>query len=183
MVEVVLRTVSVDIASATPILLLEEVHGHRVLPIFIGQPEAAAIAYALQEIETPRPMTHDLMGDLISTLGAKVFDVEIQSLVGSTYYAAVRLVQGEREFVISARPSDAIALALRVGSPILVNDELMDAEGQMLEADDETDDEVVDMYEYYLGTNDGVDDESSEEELVAELHEFLDGFGRAEGSA
>jgi bifunctional DNase/RNase len=171
MVEVVLRTVSVDVASATPILLLEEVHGKRILPIFIGQPEAAAIAYALQEIETPRPMTHDLMGEIITSLGGKVFNVEIQNLVGSTYYAALRILLNGAEVTISARPSDAVALALRVGAPILVNDELMDAEAQIFEADDEEDEEFLES-----------DGEVAEEELVAELHEFLDGFGKSEGS-
>ena len=171
MVEVVLRTVSVDVASATPILLLEEVHGKRILPIFIGQPEAAAIAYALQEIETPRPMTHDLMGEIITSLGGKVFNVEIQNLVGSTFYAALRILLNGAEVTISARPSDAVALALRVGAPILVNDELMDAEAQIFEADDEEDEEFLES-----------DGEVAEEELVAELHEFLDGFGKSEGS-
>lgn len=172
MVEVVLRAVRVDLGSATPILLLEEVNGDRVLPIFIGQPEAAAIGYALQKLATPRPMTHDLLGEVITTLGGRVFAVEIQSLVGSTYYGAIRLVTPDGEVTVSARPSDAIALALRVGSPILVNDELMAAEGQILELSDfDSDDEDGEVA-------DGVD----EEDLVAELREFLDGFGR-EGQA
>ena len=166
MVEVILRTVSVDVASATPILLLEEVHGNRILPIFIGQPEAAAIAYALQEVETPRPMTHDLMGEIVSALGAKVFNVEIQNLVGSTYYAALRIIANGTELTISARPSDAVALALRVGAPILVNDELMDAEAQVFETDDDDDDDYI------------ISEMADEEDLVAELHEFLDGFGK-----
>ena len=175
MVEVVLRTVSVDVASATPILLLEEVHGNRILPIFIGQPEAAAIAYALQEIETPRPMTHDLMGEIITGLGGKVFNVEIQNLVGSTYYAALRLLINGAELTISARPSDAVALALRVGAPILVNDELMDAEAQIFESDDDDDEDDGDVFG-------AIAMEVEEEDLVAELHEFLDGFGKGDGA-
>jgi len=177
MVEVVLRSVRVDLGSATPILLLEEVHGERVLPIFIGQPEAAAIGYALQNVATPRPMTHDLLGEVIATLGGRVFAVEIQSLVGSTYYGAIRLLTSEGEVTVSARPSDAIALALRVGSPILVNDELMAAEGQVLELSDFDDDDDDDDHEY----GDAVE-APDEEDLVAELREFLDGFGR-EGQA
>lgn len=166
MVEVVLRAVRVDVGSATPILLLEEVNGDRVLPIFIGQPEAAAIGYALQNVAAPRPMTHDLLGEVITTLGGRLFAVEIQSLVGSTYYAALRLISSDGEVTISARPSDAIALALRVGAPILVNDELMAAEGQVLEIADLDDDEEEDS------------EPLDEEDLVAELREFLDGFGR-----
>ena len=167
MVEVVLRAVRVDVGSATPILLLEEVNGDRVLPIFIGQPEAAAIGYALQNMATPRPMTHDLLAEVISTLGGRLFAVEIQSLVGSTYYGAIRLITSDGEVTISARPSDAIALALRVGSPILVHDELMAAEGQILETSDFDDDDDLD-----------VESDVDEEDLVAELREFLDGFGR-----
>lgn len=173
MVEVVLRAVRVDIGSATPILLLEEVHGDRVLPIFIGQAEAAAIGYALQNVATPRPMTHDLLGEVISLLGGRLFAVEIQSLVGSTYYGALRLLTPDGEVTVSARPSDAIALALRVGSPILVNDELMAAEGQILEASDFDDDEDSDMIREI-----DADGSIDEEDLVAELRQFLDGFGR-----
>ena len=80
MIEVVLRAVRVDVGSSTPLLLLEEVAGERVLPIFIGAPEAAAIAYALQGVESPRPMSHDLLGHVIGALGAQLFSVEITEL-------------------------------------------------------------------------------------------------------
>ena len=92
MVEVVLRAVRVDVGSSTPLLLLEEVGGDRVLPIFIGAPEATAIAYALQHIETPRPMSHDLLGNVITALGARLFAVEITHLVDNTFYANLRLL-------------------------------------------------------------------------------------------
>ena len=77
-------------------------------------------ALEIEKISTPRPMTHDLMGDIVSVLGGRIFAVEIQSLVGSTYYGAIRLVSPSGEVTVSARPSDAIALALRVGAPILI---------------------------------------------------------------
>ena len=131
MVEVVLRAVRVDVGSSTPLLLLEEVGGDRVLPIFIGAPEATAIAYALQHIETPRPMSHDLLGHVISALGARLFAVEIVELVDNTYFANLRLLREGQEILVSARPSDAVALAIRVGAPLLVSDELMNAEGQI----------------------------------------------------
>ena len=95
MVEVVLRAVRVDVGSATPLLLLEEVGGSRVLPIFIGAPEATAIAYALQGVQAPRPMSHDLLGDVISALGAKLFAVEIVDLIDNTFYANLRLLREE----------------------------------------------------------------------------------------
>ncbi len=159
MIEVVLRAVRVDVGSATPLLLLEEVGGDRVLPIFIGAPEATAIAYALQHVETPRPMSHDLMGHVIAALGAKVFAVEITDLDDNTFFANLRLTRDGHEVAVSARPSDAVALALRVGAPILVGDELMASEGKVMHLEDGF--EVVGEAE-------------SEAELVAELREFLD---------
>lgn len=163
MVEVILRAVRVDVGSSTPLLLLEEVSGNRVLPIFIGAPEAAAIAYALQGIKAPRPMSHDLLGNVITALGARVFAAEITELRDNTFYANLRLLRDHEEINVSARPSDAVALALRVGAPILVNDDLMAAEGKVMDLDamsDDGDDESVDA--------------PSEADLVAELRQFLD---------
>ena len=160
MIEVVLRAVRVDVGSSTPLLLLEEVSGNRVLPIFIGAPEATAIAYALQGIEAPRPMSHDLLGNVITALGAKLFSVEIVDLVDNTFFASLRLLRGAEEIIVSARPSDAVALALRVGAPLLVHDDLMNAEGQIYVADDEMDEEM----------GEGVDEDS----LLADLRSFLD---------
>jgi bifunctional DNase/RNase len=163
MIEVVLRAVRVDVGSSTPLLLLEEVGGERVLPIFIGAPEAAAIAYALQGVEAPRPMSHDLLGHVINALSAKVFSVEITELVDNTFYANLRLVRTNEEIIVSARPSDAVALALRVGAPILVSDDLMATEGKVMElAYDEDDEEFVAL------------DTPNEADLVAQLREFLD---------
>ena len=164
MVEVVLRAVRVDVGSSTPLLLLEEVNGSRVLPIFIGAPEATAIAYALQNIAAPRPMSHDLLGNVITALGAQVFAIEITELVDNTFHASLRLLRDGEEINVSARPSDAVALALRVGAPMMVNDALMDDASRLLVVDE--DDE------------DGEDDEEfeavSEDELLAELRDFLD---------
>lgn len=157
MVEVVLRAVRVDVGSSTPLLLLEEVGGDRVLPIFIGAPEATAIAYALQHIETPRPMAHDLLGNVITALGARLFAVEITHLIDNTFYSNLRLLRDGREVLVSARPSDAVALALRVGAPLLVSDELMNEEGQVLEVGDEDEEEPAE----------------SEATLLAELRDFL----------
>jgi bifunctional DNase/RNase len=163
MIEVVLRAVRVDVGSSTPLLLLEEVAGDRVLPIFIGAPEAAAIAYALQGVESPRPMSHDLLGHVIGALGAQVFSVEITELIDNTFFANLRLLRGNEEVVVSSRPSDAVALALRVGAPILVSDDLMASEGKVMElAYDEDDDEYVEL------------DTPNEAYLVEQLREFLD---------
>lgn len=158
MVRVVLRAVRVDVGSATPILLLEEEGGNRVLPIFVGSPEATAIAFALQHVETPRPMTHDLLVDVISALGARIGAVEVTDLVDNTFYANLRLLTSDGDVVVSSRPSDAIAVAVRVGAPIMVSDDLMAREGQEIdlsESEDET-------------------DEETEARLVEQLREFLD---------
>jgi len=161
MVEVILRAVRVDVGSSTPLLLLEEVGGERVLPIFVGAPEATAIAYALQGVETPRPMSHDLMGNVISALGGRLFAVEITELIDNTFYANLRIVRDGSDIIVSSRPSDAVALALRVGAPILVRDELMADQGKIIQLDDDTDE-------------DEQDEASSEAALVAELRDFLD---------
>jgi uncharacterized protein len=162
MIEVVLRAVRVDVGTSTPLLLLEEVGGDRVLPIFIGAPEATAIAYALGNIETPRPMSHDLLGNVIGALGAQLFAAEIVELIDNVFYANLRLLRDSAEINVSARPSDAVALALRVGAPILVNDELMALQGKIISIDDEDDDE------------DDAEVVRSEADLVAELRDFLD---------
>ena len=160
MVEVILRAVRVDVGSSTPLLLLEEVAGDRVLPIFIGAPDATAIAYALQGVKAPRPMSHDLLGNVITALGARLFAAEITELRDNTFIANLRLVRNHEEINVSARPSDAVALALRIGAPILVNDELMAAEGKLMDLNPSNDDEEVEP--------------PNEADLVAELREFLD---------
>ncbi len=160
MVEVVLRAVRVDVGSSTPLLLLEEVGGDRVLPIFIGAPEATAIAYALQHVEAPRPMSHDLLANVITTLGAQLFAVEITELVDNTFYAHLRLLRDHVELIVEARPSDAVALALRSGAPIIVSATLMNEQGKFIHLEDDVED--------------AEDDTPSEAELVAELRDFLD---------
>ena len=159
MVEVILRAVRVDVGSSTPLLLLEEVGGNRVLPIFIGAPEAAAIAYALQKVQTPRPMSHDLLSNTIIALGGRIFAVEITHLEDNTFFANLRLLKDDVEILVSARPSDAVAIAMRVSAPILVSDELMAAEGKVMNLDDD-------------GSE--TPEQLDEAELVAELREFLD---------
>ncbi|HEX3947674.1 MAG TPA: bifunctional nuclease family protein [Acidimicrobiales bacterium] len=158
MVEVHLRAVRVDLQSNTPVLLLQETEGEgRTLPIFIGTPEAAAIAYALQGVAMPRPMTHDLIKDLLGSLEVEVERVVITELQASTYYAELHLRRGQERSVVSSRPSDAVAIAVRTTAPLYVSDELMDAEGILLAIE---------------GAED--EDDASPEELVGQFREFLD---------
>ena len=171
MIQVVLRAVRVDVGSATPLLLLEEVDGPRVLPVYIGAQEATAIAYALQGVETPRPMTHDRLGNVIEALGAHLFAVEVTALEDNTYLAALRLVAHGDEVVVSARPSDAIALALRAGAPILISDDVMADYAKEMNLDDDDDEAII------IGEDDSSrhdDAEVKESELVDELRAFLD---------
>jgi uncharacterized protein len=157
MLEVRLTAVRVDMQSNTPVVLLQETTGERSLPIFIGAPEATAIAYAVQKVEVPRPMTHDLMRDVVQALGATVTKVVITEVHDGTYYALIHLERNTTPIVVSARPSDAIALAARTDAPIFVADDLMDAAGVVLEEDDDDDEE-----------------EEGAEGLVDEFLEFLD---------
>jgi len=137
MVEMHLAAVRVELPTNTPILLLQETSGaNRTLPIYIGPNEATAIAYALQGVVTPRPMTHDLMRDLLVELGASVDCVVITELRDRTFFAEIRLRMGERRVSVSARPSDAIALATRVEATIYAEDALLDAEGVVLQTDE-----------------------------------------------
>jgi len=158
MVEVQLRAVQVDVQSNTPVLLLTEATGTgRTLPIFIGAPEATAIAFAVQGVSTPRPMTHDLLREIVEALGARLERVVITELRSATYFAELHLVRDGVAVQVSSRPSDAVALAVRTGSPLFVSDELMDAEAVMLPPDEEDD-----------------EDEVSPDELVGQFREFLD---------
>jgi hypothetical protein len=155
MVEVRLRAVRVDLQSNTPVLLLQETEGQgRTLPIFIGTPEAAAIAYALQDISMPRPMTHDLIRDLLAALDTELERVVITELRSSTYYAEMHLQRGAERTSVSCRPSDAVAVAVRTGTPLYVADDLMDAEGVIIavetEQEDANPDELVGQFRQFL---------------------------------
>jgi len=137
MVEMHLAAVRVEVPTNTPILLLQETSGaNRTLPIYIGPNEATAIAYALQGVVTPRPMTHDLMRDLLVELGATVSCVVMTELRDRTFFAEIRLLLGERRLSVSARPSDAIALAARVDATNYAEDALLDAEGVVLQSEE-----------------------------------------------
>ena len=118
--------VSFDLVGKQPIVLLKTAEGNKFLPIWIGQPEAAAILMKLQGASTPRPMTHDLLRNLISELDAHVLRIVINDLRDSTFFAQIRVSAGARTLEIDARPSDAIALALRTEAPIFVAQTVLD---------------------------------------------------------
>ena len=135
--------VRVEMPTNQPIVLLRERNGERYLPIWIGAAEATAIAYAQQGVEPPRPLTHDLLKDVIETLGHRVTQIRIVELRDKVFYA-VLVIDGSTE--ISARPSDAIALALRTETEIVVAESVLDEAGVALTP--EEDDEVEKFREF-----------------------------------
>ena len=163
MVEMHLAAVRVELETNNPVVLLQEAAGaKRTLPIFIGAPEATAIAFAIQGVATSRPLTHDLFRDVLAVLGVTVERVVITELREGTYYAELHLVHGGRPQIVSSRPSDAIALAARTGATIFAEDELIDAEGVRLPAEeDEGDDDLA---------------PERQDEIVTEFKQFIDGI-------
>jgi len=137
--------VRVEMPSNNPIVLLREAGGTRYLPIWVGAVEATAIAYAQQGVVPPRPLTHDLMGSVISALGAELTQVRITELKDGVFYAALVFASGVE---VSARPSDAIALAVRGSVRIVAADEVLDAAGIELPDDEPSEDEVERFREF-----------------------------------
>lgn len=125
-VEMKVEQVTIDPVLGTPVVILKEKGGERSVPIWIGQGEAAAIVSELRRVPMNRPSTHDLMKDLIFRLRASVTRVLVTDLQNGTFFAEVELTTLDGEVRLDARPSDAIALALRVQSPILVEPEVME---------------------------------------------------------
>lgn len=125
MIEMRVARLGVDGAANTFVLVLREVHGPRVLPIWIGQPEAEAIVMELQSVVRERPLTHDLVKQIVLGLGASVRRVVISRVERGTYFAELQLQRGDHLVSIDARPSDSIAIALRTGATIFAADDLL----------------------------------------------------------
>lgn len=155
MLQVRIAGLSLDTITEQPVLLLvpeSEIDstgpGRRALPIWIGHAEATAILLAIQGVEPPRPMTHDLLKTAIQTAGFTVSSVEITHLDGGTFYATIRMHGEGRELTIDARPSDSIALALRFGCPVFVAEDVFEeAAVQVTEVDEE---EEVERFRDFL---------------------------------
>lgn len=133
-VEMVVESIRMNLLAPTRVVFLKEVKRERYLPIIIGVPEADAIAIKLQNAEVPRPLTHDLLSNMIQTLGGRVTQIVVNDLVDETFYARIVMdVQG-RHVEVDSRPSDAIALAVRVNVPIFVEESVL--EKSAIEPDD-----------------------------------------------
>jgi len=136
----------VELPTNQPIVLLKEADGHRYLPIWVGAVEATAIAFALQGIQTPRPMTHDLLRDILEETDVTVERVLINELVDQTFFALIRLNTAGDSKEVSSRPSDAIALAVRVNVPIFADEDVLEQAG--IELRDEEESEVEKFREF-----------------------------------
>jgi bifunctional DNase/RNase len=132
--EVNIASMAIDPTSNTPIIILKSVKGDQAVPIWIGLLEATSIASALRDIKFDRPMTHDLFKNFIDNLEMVVSKVEVCDLKDNTFYARIYFVSKDRSFDIDARPSDAIAIALRFGAPIYVDDKIFE-KSQMVDGD------------------------------------------------
>lgn len=127
MIEVRVARLGLDSVSNTYVVILQEKDGDRLLPIWIGQPEAESIVMEMNKIRPPRPLTHDLCKRLITGMGGSLRRVQITKVQDNTYFAELHIYRGEDVFHIDARPSDSIAIALRLSAPIFVQESLLTA--------------------------------------------------------
>ncbi len=169
MIEVTVDSIRVSLMSQHRVVILREVGTERYLPIWIGPFEADAITVALQGMEVPRPLTHDLLADMIETLGARVSHVIVSDLRNDTFYATIVLDLHGDEIEVDSRPSDAIALAVRVNAPIFVAEHVMEQAGNEPEEDITVADRILEE----LLEDEG---EDVDEEDLGAFKEFLEGL-------
>jgi len=150
MVEMTIYGVSFDLVGKQPIVLLKTVDSNKFLPIWIGHPEAAAILMKLQGATTPRPMTHDLVSDMLGELEVSCARVAVTELRENTFYASITLAVNGREIEIDSRPSDALALAVRAGAPIFAAEDVITESAIEFEHEVEDTEEVVDKFKEFL---------------------------------
>jgi uncharacterized protein len=150
MIEMVIYGVSFDLVGKQPIVLLKTADGNKFLPIWIGHPEAAAILMKLQGAATPRPMTHDLVTDMLEQLDAQVTRITVTELKENTFYASITVSQNGSEIEIDSRPSDAIALAVRAEAPIFANERVIEESAIEFEGEEVNEEEIVDEFRKFL---------------------------------
>ncbi len=151
MQEMVIYGVSFDMVGKQPIVLLKTAEGNKFLPIWIGHPEAAAILMRLQGATTPRPLTHDLLSDILRQLDARVIKITVTELRDNTFYAQITLGVDGSEVEIDSRPSDAIALAVRAEAPIYAADTVLDESAIEFEhEEDVNEDRIVEEFKQFL---------------------------------
>lgn len=153
MIEMSLAGVRIELPTQSPIVLLREASGERYLPIWIGTAEAQAIAIALQGVVTPRPMTHDLLKNILDEMAVQVDSIAITELRDGTFYAVINLHRNGSAHEISSRPSDAIALAVRLGCKILANEEVLSEAAILIPNEGEEEEEVEKFREFLENVN------------------------------
>ena len=146
----VIYGVSFDMVGKQPIVLLKTVSGNKFLPIWIGHAEAAAILMKLQGAQTPRPMTHDLVSDILGELNTQVAKITVTELKDNTFYALITLKSNASEIEIDSRPSDALALAVRTNAPIFAADKVIEDSAIEFEHEVEDTEEVVEKFKEFL---------------------------------
>ena len=175
MYEMLIYGVSFDLVGKQPIVLLKTADGNKFLPIWIGHPEAAAILMRLQSQAPPRPMTHDLLSDMLEQLGAQVIRITVTELRENTFYAQITVVQDGNEIEVDSRPSDAIALAIRAEAPIFAADRVIEESAIEFEGDEVTEEQLeeeVTKFKHFLeevtpyqfAVEEGEEDDGEEEE-------------------
>jgi bifunctional DNase/RNase len=150
MVEMVIYGVSFDLVGKQPIVLLKTADGNRFLPIWIGHPEAAAILMKLQNASTPRPMTHDLVTEILGQLNAEVVRITVTELRENTFFAQITVQQDGSEVEIDSRPSDAIALAIRSDAPIYAAESVIEESAIEFEGEEVNEEDMVDEFKKFL---------------------------------
>ena len=150
MQEMVIYGVSFDLVGKQPIVLLKTADGNKFLPIWIGHPEAAAILMKLQGATTPRPMTHDLVTEILGQLEATVVRIAVTELRDNTFYAQITVQMNGTEIEVDSRPSDAIALAIRADAPIFAADDVIEESAIEFEGDEVNEEEMVDEFKKFL---------------------------------
>jgi bifunctional DNase/RNase len=150
MFEMVIYGVSFDLVGKQPIVLLKTADGNKFLPIWIGHPEAAAILMKLQGASTPRPMTHDLLADMLEQLDAEVTRITVTELRDNTFYASITVQQNGSEIEIDSRPSDAIAIAVRSDAPIFAAERVIEESAIEFEGEEVNEEEIVDEFRKFL---------------------------------
>lgn len=170
--EMSIDSIRVSLMNYQRVVILKVKDSNRYLPIWIGANEADAIALKLQEVSVPRPLTHDLLGDVITSLGAQVAHILVSDLNDDTFYAKIVLQHNGSQTEIDSRPSDAIALAVRTEAPIFVEDSVIEKAG--VHMDEETGEASI----HREGESDGEQRELNQEELqrLSAFTDFIEGL-------
>ena len=150
MVEMSIYGVSFDLVGKQPIVLLKTAEGNRYLPIWIGHPEAAAILMKLQGATAPRPLTHDLLVNILTELEVEVVRVTVTELRENTFHASITVQHNGSELEIDSRSSDAIAVAVRAQAPIFAADDVIEESAIEFEGEDVSEEDIVDEFKKFL---------------------------------